>query len=137
MLNVSEGQKIQLRRKELRMSVEELAEKINLSVSLIKKIESGTKKLTNKNADIFAKALDVPITFLTSDSYQENIEDINEVMQNLNKEEIDWIKDQENKPYIIFAKMLDEKDLSDDEILLIAKSIREKVKKEKEIKGSN
>ena len=61
------GEKIQARRKELKMTTEELGRLIGVQRSAITKYEKGRVDLKSKQLQVIAKALDVPPVYLLPD----------------------------------------------------------------------
>lgn len=57
------GHRIKSRRRELRISQEDLADILNVTYQQIQRYENGTNKLNVENLQIIAEALSVPITF--------------------------------------------------------------------------
>jgi len=62
------GEKIKKRRRELKLSQEELAELLDVTYQQIQRYENGTNKLNVENIQMVAEALSVPLSFFF-DSY--------------------------------------------------------------------
>ena len=66
------GKRIQERRKTLRLSQEELAEKANISKQTVSRAENAQRELGAGNLHNIAKALEVSTDFLLTGTYTEN-----------------------------------------------------------------
>lgn len=62
------GEKIKKRRRELKLSQEELAELLDVTYQQIQRYENGTNKLNVENIQMVAEALSAPLSFFF-DSY--------------------------------------------------------------------
>lgn len=57
------GEKIKKRRRELKISQEELAEILDVTYQQIQRYENGTNKLNVENIQVIANALSVPLSY--------------------------------------------------------------------------
>ncbi len=61
------GEKIKRRRKELRISQEELAERIGVTYQQVQRYENGMNRLNVENIQIIANTLNVPVSYFFED----------------------------------------------------------------------
>ena len=66
------GEKIKKRRRELKLSQEELAEILDVTYQQIQRYENGTNKLNVENIQMVAEALSVPLSYFF-DSYASTV----------------------------------------------------------------
>jgi transcriptional regulator with XRE-family HTH domain len=67
------GMRIRKRRKAMRMTQEELAKKLGLSLSFLGHIERGTRKASVETLVAIANELSLSVDFMLQDSLNENV----------------------------------------------------------------
>lgn len=91
------GSKIKTRRLELRMTQENLAEKVGISVNFMGQIERGDRKLSLETLISISNCLNLSIDYLLSDSISiknDNIaNEINDIIYDLSSDQKQFIID--------------------------------------------
>lgn len=88
------GQRIMLRRKALRMTQEELAEKLGVSTQMISNLELGKKAIRPENLAKVCEVLELGANFiLTGLNSKTNVEVVAEKLIQLTAEELRMISD--------------------------------------------
>jgi transcriptional regulator with XRE-family HTH domain len=77
--DASVGRLIRLRRIEMHMSQQELAERLGLSFQQVQKYEKGTNRVSAGRLQVIAKALDVGVGFFYGDGDKKN-EEVNTLL---------------------------------------------------------
>lgn len=121
---VTMGEKIKGRRKELNMSVDDLAAFSGVSKSTITKIEANINtNPTSSTISKLAKALKVEPEYLTEDSYMYDILE-DEIYGHLPEDVKEWLKKRESRPFVLFAKQLSEGDINPETIEIIVATLK-------------
>lgn len=88
------GQRIMVRRKSLRMTQEELAEKLGVSTQMISNLELGKKAIRPENLAKVCVALELSADFiLTGINTKTTVDAVAEKMIQLNAEELQMVND--------------------------------------------
>ena len=87
------GDRIAYRRKELKMTQEELAEKLDVSIPMISNLEQGKKAIRPENLAKLCSILDLSADYILTGKVitKNDIPDIFEGVENFSKEEISLI----------------------------------------------
>lgn len=91
------GEKIKERRRELGITQEKLAEKLDVSYQQIQRYEKGSNTLNTKKLQILANCLEVPIGFF----FEENADPYEE-------EDFDYLPEKEGQFLDLFRKINEE-----------------------------
>jgi transcriptional regulator with XRE-family HTH domain len=62
------GERVKKRRQELRITQEELAERLGVTYQQIQRYENGVNRLNVENIQVIANALDVPVSYFFGNS---------------------------------------------------------------------
>lgn len=88
------GQRIMVRRKSMRMTQEELAEKLGVSTQMISNLELGKKAIRPENLAKVCEVLELSADFiLTGISTKTAVDAVAEKLISLNKEELKIVRD--------------------------------------------
>lgn len=88
------GQRIMVRRKALRMTQEELSEKIGVSTQMISNLELGKKAIRPENLAKVCEVLEISASFiLTGNNTKTEVDSVAEKLLNLSASELQMVND--------------------------------------------
>ena len=88
------GQRIMVRRKALRMTQEELSEKIGVSTQMISNLELGKKAIRPENLAKVCEVLEISASFiLTGNNTKTQVDTVAEKLLNLSASELQIVND--------------------------------------------
>lgn len=88
------GQRIMARRKSLRMTQEELSEKLGVSTQMISNLELGKKAIRPENLAKVCEVLDLSVDFvLTGSNTKTAVDSVAEKLTQLTAEELQMVSD--------------------------------------------
>ena len=88
------GQRIMVRRKSLRMTQEELAEKLGVSTQMISNLELGKKAIRPENLARVCEVLDLSVDFvLTGTNTKTAVDTVADKLTQLTAEELQMVSD--------------------------------------------
>jgi len=88
------GQRIMVRRKALRMTQEELSEKIGVSTQMISNLELGKKAIRPENLAKVCEVLEIGASFiLTGNNTKTEVDTVAEKLLNLSASELQMVND--------------------------------------------
>ena len=88
------GQRIMVRRKALRMTQEELSEKIGVSTQMISNLELGKKAIRPENLAKVCEVLEISASFiLTGNNTKTEVDTVAEKLLNLSASELQMVND--------------------------------------------
>ena len=91
MSNIEVGKRIKEFREEIKMTREELAEKVGISTKFLYEVENGKKGLSAETLLKISKALSCSCDYILLGKKNENYEIINSVLGNFNKKQLRYI----------------------------------------------
>ena len=91
MSNIEVGKRIKEFREEIKMTREELAEKVGISTKFLYEVENGKKGLSAETLLKISKALSCSCDYILLGEKKESYETINSVLRNFNKKQLRYI----------------------------------------------
>jgi transcriptional regulator with XRE-family HTH domain len=101
------GEKLKRLRKERRLTLRELGEKIKIDYAHISRIESGKKKPTLELVESFAEFYDVPVSYLFGEEQP--------LPKELSEQEVEWL---------VFGEEMEKRNLTPEELKKMVEFLR-------------